>query len=185
METEQQKKLSARGETMDWVEAILFSFVLVVLFFTFFFRMATVSGSSMYPTLVQNERIIIRCICYQPQRGDIIVVDTNSQYGKPLVKRLIALEGDTVDIDRKTGKVYLNGKLLPEEYLPEGTFTQLEDLAFPITVGKNQVLAMGDNRSVSLDSRSSEIGMIDVHDILGKAVLRVFPLQKFGKIEQN
>ena len=106
-------------------------------------------------------------------RGDVVVVDGYINYGDPLVKRIIALGGDTVDIDFETGAVTLNGAVLEEPYISAPTTTGY-DVEFPVTVPEGCVFVMGDNRP--------EVGFIDERDILGKVLLRVFPLSSFGKI---
>ena len=136
----------------------------------------------MATTLNDTDRVVVQCAGYKPDYGDIIVVDSYSNYGKPLVKRIIAMEGDTVDIDFSTGEVSVNGEILSEPYTSTGTTVQ-HDVAFPLTVNEGCVFVLGDNRSVSLDSRSSEVGLIDVRDILGKAVLRIYPFKEFGTIK--
>ena len=98
-----------------------------------------------------------------------------------MVKRIIALGGDTVDIDFETGAVTLNGAVLEEPYISAPTTTGY-DVEFPVTVPEGCVFVMGDNRPRSLDGRSTEVGFIDERDILGKVLLRVFPLSSFGKI---
>ncbi len=181
MDTEKDKKRSYR-DFAEWLEALLFAFVMIVLLYTFFFRIITVSGSSMEATLNSNDRIAVQCIAYTPQHGDIIVVDGYSKYGAPLVKRIIAMEGDTVDIDSSTGTVIVNGEVLNEPYIGSAVTAQ-SDVDFPLTVPESCVFVLGDNREVSLDSRSSEVGMIDTRNILGKAVIRIYPFKEIGIIK--
>ena len=119
---------------------------------------------------------------YTPQRGDVVVTDDLIDYGKPLVKRVIAVGGDVVDIDFQTGAVTVNGETLEEPYIRELTLLD-EGQTFPLTVPQGKLFLMGDNRCQSKDSRSPEIGCIDERDILGKAILRIFPLQKIGVIQ--
>lgn len=168
----------------EWVEALVVSFVLIVLLYTFFFRVITVSGSSMENTLQSNDRVVVRCVAYQPQCGDIIVVDSNSKYGAPLIKRIIAVAGDEVNIDFTSGTVYVNGQQLEEPYLYNNEkTTRAYDVTFPLVVDEGCVFVMGDHREVSLDSRSSDIGLIDVRDILGKVVLQIYPFSQIGAVE--
>ena len=112
----------------------------------------------------------------------MVVTDDLIDYGKPLVKRVIALGGDVVDIDFQTGAVTVNGETLEEPYIRELTLLD-EGQTFPLTVPQGKLFLMGDNRCQSKDSRSPEIGCIDERDILGKAILRIFPLQKIGVIQ--
>jgi signal peptidase I len=115
---------------------------------------------------------------YQPSRGDIVVVTKPNSENEPLIKRVIALEGQTVDIDFSKGIVYVDGEALDEPYV--NTPTNLRyDVKFPITVPKGDLFVLGDNRNGSLDSRSSRIGFIDTRYVLGKVYLRIFPLGAF------
>ncbi len=177
-------KNDVQRSIVEWVEAVLFSFALIVLLFTFFFRVITVDGHSMDATLNHGDRMIVSCTAYTPKHGDVIVVDSFSKYGAPLVKRVIAVAGDEVDIDFRTGEVFVNGQLLEEPYLYQGNkTTTAHDVTFPLTVADGCVFVLGDNRGVSLDSRSSQVGQIDERDILGKVVLRILPVKEFGTIK--
>ena len=141
-----------------------------------------VSGSSMNNTLTDGDRLLVQSTFYTPQRGDVVVVDSYINYGKPLVKRVIAKGGDTVDIDVEQGLVYVNGEALDEPYVPEGTLST-GNVEFPLTVPEGTLFLMGDNRQHSTDSRSSDVGFIDERDILGKVVLRIYPFNKIGLIQ--
>ena len=178
--------MSAREEKnisiVEWVESIAFSLGFIVLLFTFVFRIITVSGHSMDTTLADGDRLVVSNLFYAPQRQDIVVIDGYIRYGQPIVKRVIGLPGDEIDIDFKTGDVFVNGQLQNEEYIFAPT-TQQYDVSFPLTVPQNTLFVMGDNRPNSLDSRSSEIGFIDVRDVLGHALLRIFPFQQIGGIK--
>lgn len=176
------EKRSSRRELVEWIESLLFAFVLIVLIYTFFFRIITISGSSMENTLQHNDRVIVQGIAYEPKHGDVIVVDSFTDYGEPLVKRVIAMEGDEVDIDFSTGEVFVNGKVIDEPYLGSETLTQ-HDVRFPLTVDRGCLFVLGDNREVSLDSRSKEVGLIDERDVLGKVVFRLFPLSEMGGVK--
>ena len=110
------------------------------------------------------------------------MVDGYTRYGEPLVKRVIALGGDEVDIDLTTSDVYVNGERLEEPYLGS-MISSLGDVTFPLIVPEGTLFVLGDNRRVSLDSRSSKIGFIDSRDILGKVVFRIFPLNAIGGIQ--
>lgn len=167
---------------LEWCEALVFGWIVVAIVFCFLFRVIIVSGSSMVPTLENGERLLVQSILYKPQQGDIVIVDGYIDYGKPLVKRIIAMEDDTVDIDFSTGEVFVNGDLLEESYIAEKTQLQ-GDVRFPITLGKDQIFVMGDNRNGSRDSRNSEIGCLDERDILGKAVYRLTPFDRMGRIK--
>ena len=176
------KKRRLARTIVEWAESLAFSCALLVLIFVFLFRAVTVSGSSMQPTLMGGDKIIVRSIGYTPERGDVVVIDGYISYGEPLVKRIIALGGDVVDIDLGTSAVYVNGELLDEPYLGS-MISSPGDVEFPLTVPEGTVFVLGDNRRVSLDSRSSEVGFIDSRDILGKVVFRFFPFHSFGGIQ--
>lgn len=174
-------------DVYEWLDVIVSSMVAVVIIFTFIFRIVAIDGNSMKSTLLDKERVIISDLFYEPQRGDIVVISRNTdnspnvdEYEKPIIKRVIATEGDTVDIDFNNGIVYVNNEPLQEDYIFEPTYRQL-DITFPVYVPEDCVFVMGDNRNDSLDSRSSLIGnrgMVNKKYILGHAILRVFPFNK-------
>ena len=169
------------GNVLEWYESLIFSVLVVIALFSFVFRVTLVYGSSMVPTLAEQDRLIVWGAGYTPQRGDVVILDGYIEYGKPLVKRIIAVAGDTVDIDFSTGAVSVNGEVLDEPYIAEPTREQ-GDVAFPLTVPEGKVFVMGDNRNASTDSRFSAVGCIDERDVLGKAVFRILPFNKIGVI---
>lgn len=177
-----ENNASARNQgLLEWYESIVFAMVFLVVLFTLFVRIAAVRGSSMEGTLQGGDRILLWGLGYTPQRGDIVVVDDAIDYGAPLVKRVIALGGDTVDIDFETGDVLVNDEVLVEPYILAPT-KLYEGVDFPVTVPEGKVFLMGDNRMGSKDSRNPAIGFIDERDILGHAVFRIFPMKKMGAI---
>ena len=119
---------------------------------------------------------------YTPQRGDVVIVDSYTSYGKPLVKRVIAKGGDTISIDYDSGMVMVNGEVLQEDYIAEPTYLGY-DVTFPYTVPEGTVFVMGDNRNQSLDSRSTYVGCIDERDILGRVLLCFMPFKDFGVVK--
>ena len=141
------------------------------------FRVVVVSGPSMNATLVDGDYLLLigNVFYNEPKAGDIIVASKNSfKNGEPIIKRVIALEGQTVDIDFDAGIVYVDGVALEEPYA--NTPTNLEEgIQFPLVVKSGCVFVMGDNRNSSKDSRSPEIGQIDCREILGKAIFLIFP----------
>lgn len=169
-------------EIFEWSEAVVFSLIFVVLLFTFVFRIVGVEGPSMEDTLHNKDRIIISHLFYKPQQGDIVVITKPTIVKKPIIKRIIATENQVVDINFETREVFVDGQLLQEDYIKEPT-AHSGDVKFPVTVPEGCVFVMGDNRNNSFDSRSSEIGMVDTRYILGKAVFRIYPYSKFGRIE--
>lgn len=176
-----------RGFTVncyEWIEAFITSLVAVVVLFTFFFRVVNVSGPSMLPTLKSNDRVVLSSCFYKPSRGDIVVITHTQKLREPIIKRVIALENQTVDINFETGIVSVDGVPLDESaYIQNGITNQPADFKFPLTVPAGHVFVLGDNRGVSNDSRFSDVGMVDVRYILGKAEMVVFPFNRLGKIK--
>ena len=170
------------AEILEWYDALIFALAVLVVVFVFFARAVAVDGVSMEPTLQGGDRLLVQSIGYTPRRGDVVVIDGYINYGKPLVKRVIALGGDVVDIDGATGAVSVNGEVLDEPYINNQT-TINGDVTFPYTVPKGCLFVMGDTRQHSSDSRVSKIGSIDQRDVLGKVVFRFFPLDKIGGIQ--
>ena len=168
----------------EWVQTLVYSVLAVVLVFTFAVRGFRVDGQSMRETLQDGDMLLILndglCGDYQP--GDIVILRKASfRDGKPIVKRVIALEGQTVDIDFKEGIVYLDGEALDEDYIREPTWTP-EGLDFPFTVPEGHLFVMGDNRNDSSDSRHRDLGSIDTRMVMGKAVFLAVPgvTKEFG-----
>ena len=183
MEKQQQSPSAVRGQGMlEWYEALISAALVLVLIFSFFFRIIQVDGSSMVPTLVNGDKLIVWGAGYTPQRGDVVIVDSYTSYGKPLVKRVIAKGGDVVNIDYQAGTVSVNGEVLQEAYIAEPTYLGY-DVTFPYTVPEGTVFVMGDNRNQSLDSRSTYVGCIDERDILGRVLLCFMPFTDFGVVK--
>lgn len=135
----------------------------------------------MVPTLQDGDRLLISHLFYQPQYGDIVVITKPNEDRRPYIKRLIATEGQTVEIDFEKGTVMVDGKLLEEPYINEPTHLQ-EGVTFPLTVPKGQVFVLGDNRNHSKDSRDSSLGTFDEGYILGRCLLRYFPFDTAGPV---
>ena len=170
MEKHTSTQETVRGQNVfEWYEALISAALVLVLVFSLFFRIIQVDGESMVPTLQNGDKLIVWGAGYEPQRGDVVIVDSYTAYGKPLVKRVIAKGGDVVNIDYQAGTVSVNGEVLQE--------------TFPYTVPEGTVFVMGDNRNASLDSRSSYVGCIDERDILGKVLLCFLPFSDFGVVK--
>ncbi len=176
-----EKAKKREGDLFDWLQCIVTALVACVLIFVFIGRTIGVVGSSMVPTLEQGDRLIISKLFYTPQQGDIVVLQKDSFADYPLIKRVIATEGQTVDIDFDAGVVYVDGVALDEPYTAEPTAVR-EDFDEPVTVPEGCIFVMGDNRNRSTDSRTDSIGCVDTRLIMGKALLRLTPLSKFGTI---
>ena len=174
---------AASKELYDWILCLLFALIVCVLLFAFVIHVIDVVGTSMVPTLHNGDRLLVSDLFYEPARGDIVVFQKDSyDSNKALVKRVIAVEGDVVNIDFDNGIVYVNGEAVEEDYLAVSTNTKL-DFIGPQTVPANCLFVMGDNRNASTDSRDKRIGMVDKRLVIGKALLVVYPFDNFGLVE--
>lgn len=161
----------------EWVQAVVCSVLAIVLMFTFVVRIIGVSGQSMRETLQNGDKLLVlnSCLCGDYRRGDIVIFQKPEfENGELIVKRVIATEGQTVDIDFAAGQVFVDGEALEEPYIRELTWLD-EGLKFPITVPDGCVFVMGDNRNDSKDSRYEGLGPLDTRHIVGRAVLLVLP----------
>lgn len=170
-------------ELYEWVESAVLAVVFVVLLFTFVARTSVVSGQSMIQTLDSGDMLVISRLGYSAQPGDIVVATKPYYANEPIIKRVIATGGQSVNIDFVEGVVYVNGEALDEGYTHTPT-NRKYDMDFPLTVPEGYLFLMGDNRNGSLDSRSTEIGLVDERYILGKAYWRVLPFSSLGKLDQ-
>ena len=172
---EENKKESGR-ELYEWVQALVGSVLAVVLVFTFVIRLIGVDGHSMVPTLQDGDRLLVlNSMLYSDYKyGDIVVLRKEAFLEEPIVKRVIATEGQTVDIDFDAGVVYVDGQALEEDYVNERTYLE-EGTEFPLTVPEGSIFVMGDNRNRSSDSRDSRLGTVDTRYVIGKALLLAFP----------
>jgi len=180
----EKKKQDREAVKMSWSQRIVSDFhdlfhVLAIFMFIYIllFRVVVVVGPSMYNTLVDGDRLVlISNVLYRnPKQGDVIVASKDTfRDGECIIKRIIATEGQTVDIDFQLGVVYVDGVGLQEDYTY--TMTNMDEgMKFPLTVPEGCVFAMGDNRNASMDSRNPQIGFIDEREILGKAVFLMMP----------
>ncbi|MBR3978911.1 MAG: signal peptidase I [Oscillospiraceae bacterium] len=177
------KKDKVSNVILSYLHDLTFLIAGVLLVFSLLLRVVVVSGPSMDTTLTHGDwLLLLGNVFYQePKHGDIIVASKDSyDNGTPIIKRVIALEGQTVDIDFQAGVVYVDGVALDEPYTNTPTNLQ-EGIEFPLTVDEGCIFVMGDNRNVSKDSRSTEIGLIDRREILGKAILLMFPGDNNGR----
>ena len=170
-----QKKEEGR-DLYEWVQALVCSVLAVVLLFTFVVRLIGVDGHSMVPTLQDGDRLLVLNSLWDDdyQYGDIVVLRKDTFMEEPIVKRVIATEGQTVDIGFAAGNVYVDGELLEEDYINEPTYVE-EGTEFPLTVPEGSIFVMGDNRNHSSDSRSSDLGTVDTRYVIGRAVFLLFP----------
>ena len=204
MNTEQknkQKSYSLIASLFDFAELFVIAICVVILFFTFGARLCRVDGDSMLNTLKDDEMLLVTNFGYEPKQGDVVVFhqthDTYQRLNEAIVKRVIATEGQYVFIDFDTAKVYVSeDDDFNEDDILEENYDFIDNSAGIITepyyakgriyhVPEGCVFVLGDNRNNSLDSRSTDIGMVDTRRILGKVVLRITPLSRFGTIEKE
>ena len=175
-------ELQARRETYDWIQCIITALIICVVVFSFFIRVIDVSGSSMNPTLQDGDKMLVSDLFYKPKVGDVVIFKKDEyDPDKALVKRVIATEGQVVNIDFDLGIVYVDGEPFEEAYISELTRNKL-DFIGPQTVPENCVFVMGDNRNASTDSRDKRIGMVDVRLIIGRAYCVIYPTNEIGWI---
>ena len=175
---QEQEKQTAKGRDLyEWVQSLVGSVLVVVAIFTFVIRMMGVDGHSMLNTLQHGDRLlVVNSMLYHDYKyGDIVILRKNGVFDDdPIVKRVIAVEGQTVDIDFAEGIVYVDGEALEEDYIREPTYTA-EGTEFPLTVPEGSIFVMGDNRNGSSDSRDYRLGTGDTRDVIGKAAFLIFP----------
>lgn len=184
MDNKNQKKEKVSEEKGNWKKDLkvylhdLVMYVSVILVvFLLLFRIIVVSGDSMFSSLLDGDYLLLisNTFYHEPKQGDVIVISKDSyDNGAPIVKRVIAVEGQIVDIDFDLGVVYVDGLPLDEPYVNTPT-NRAEGVDFPLLVEEGCCFVLGDNRNDSKDSRHPDIGLVDRREILGKAVLLVFP----------
>lgn len=178
----------------EWGHCIISAVVIVVILLTFVFRLVNIDGSSMLPTLVNSDKVIITNFFYEPKVGDIVVIPAGKYHDEPIIKRIIALGGQEVYINYETHEVYVDGVLLEEDYINSPTIHSLGEKELSLTVPEGKAFILGDNRGDSKDSRYfgvvsengevitdlGEAKCIEVDDIIGKAQFVIFPFNHFG-----
>ena len=180
---EKEQNLSWKQNLVLYLHDLVIYVSVILLIFLLLFRVIVVDGESMYSTLWDGDYLLLlsNLIYPNPEVGDIVVVSKQSyDSGSPIVKRVIASEGQIVDIDFENGIVYVDGLPLQEEYINTATNLQ-EGMSFPLLVEKDCYFVMGDNRNNSRDSRSPDIGQVDRREILGKAIFLMIPGTDGGK----
>ncbi len=176
------RELRLRREAYDWIQCLITALIICVVVFLFFIRVIDVSGSSMNPTLQDGDKMLVSDLFYKPKVGDVVIFKKDEyDPDKALVKRVIATEGQVVNIDFDKGIVYVDGEPIEEDYISELTANKL-DFIGPQTVPENCVFVMGDNRNASTDSRDKRIGMVDARLIIGRAYCVIYPTSEIGWI---
>ena len=175
---QEQEKQTAKGRDLyEWVQSLVGSVLVVVAIFTFVIRMMGVDGHSMLNTLQHGDRLlVVNSLLYHDYKyGDIVILRKDGVFDDdPIVKRVIAVEGQTVDIDFTEGIVYVDGEALEEDYIREPTYIA-EGTEFPLTVPEGSIFVMGDNRNGSSDSRDYRLGTVDTRYVIGKAAFLIYP----------
>ena len=172
-----QEKRTAVEIGLDYLHDVVYILAIILVLFTFCVRVVIVNGSSMFSTLAHGDCLLLlnRPLCGQLEQGDIVVASMDRfKNGEAIVKRVIATEGQTVDIDFRAGIVYVDGVALEEDYIYSPTHMS-EGVEFPLVVREGCVFLMGDNRGDSRDSRAPEIGQVDEREILGQVVFLMMP----------
>ncbi len=165
----------------EWVDSIITAIVVCILFLAFIFRIINVSGVSMMDTLLDGDKVIITDLLYKPSVGDIVVINRSEELSEPIIKRIIAKEGQSLSIDFDSGDVTVDGVVINEPYIKSAT-TKKGSGDIPEVIPKGYVFVMGDNRDRSKDSRSKEVGLINVENILGKAKFIIYPMNRVGVV---
>ena len=181
---EEQEKLP-QEELFYWLQTLVTAIVCIVLVFTFLGRITRVVGHSMDDTLADGELLAVWSLGYEPEQGDIVVLNkTTADFleGEAIVKRVIAVGGQTVEIDYAAGTVAVDGTVLTEDYILEPMVQRSWQSVTTLTVPEGCVFVMGDNRNISNDSRNPALGAVEEAYILGQAVAVLFPFQNFGAI---
>lgn len=171
-----KKEQPGRG-LYEWAQALVCSVLAAVVTFAFGARVVGVSGGSMRETLQNGDLLLVvnGLLCGDYERGDVVIAAKSTfEFGEPIVKRVIATGGQTVDIDFDAGIVRVDGEALSEPYIREATYLS-EGTAFPFTVPEGCVFLMGDNRNGSRDSRAPELGAVDTRCLIGRAVFLLLP----------
>jgi signal peptidase I len=166
-------------EILDWIKYLIIAVIIALVIRTYIFTLVRVDGASMNPTLSHGDTLYANRFLYEPEVGDIIVFRPPHSPKTPYIKRIIATEGQVVDIDPFSRKVSVDGVVLEEEYIKEPMLSG-GNMQYPCTVPEGHIFVMGDNRNNSLDSRTTTVGFVPVDNVIGEAVFRLLPLNGIG-----
>ena len=155
----------------EWLDSVIFSLSIVLLLFTFAIKTYTVQGSSMEPMFITGNQVFAVDFLYTPKQGDVVIIDENNGLREPLIKRVAALEGQTVEITA-LGEVLVDGVPF-EQPIPAGEANLAGDMSYPLTVPEGYIFVLGDNRAVSLDSRYSSLGFVDMRSVVGREIIKM------------
>ena len=178
----EKEPFNLKKELWEWAKALVVAGLIVFVIFHYLINVVTVNGSSMNPTLENQDRLVISHLFYTPAVGDIVILSEDTGLNEALVKRIVALPGQVVDINEE-GLVVIDGKVLSEPYIAEPiAASRRGDQSYPVTVEEGTVFVMGDNRNHSTDSRFVEIGLVPEEEILGRVIFRLLPFNKMGAV---
>ena len=176
-----------KKSVIAYLHDLIYMLMAILLVFLLVFRVIVVSGDSMYSTLLDGDYLLLlgNLFYQEPEQGDIVVISKQAfENGKPIVKRVIATEGQTVNLI--DGEVYVDGAVIAEPYINTDTYPYGSNgTIFPLTVAENCIFVLGDNRGVSRDSRDPVIGQVDSREVLGKAIFLMLPGTSHGDLPRD
>lgn len=179
----QEEVLTMGQELYQTLRSMAWVVIIIITLFTFVVRVTVVDGASMENTFHHGDMVLTWTLGYSPKQGDVVVLTQKSFREQSIIKRVIATEGQTVDVDYSTNTVYVDGVALDEPYIKEAMRTPYFGEGINhVTIPEGCVFVMGDNRNNSSDSRDPDIGIVDERSVIGRAVFIVFPFANFGAV---